>query len=463
MSSPPANTTRSAFAFSLTIVTVSIFLFALVITRKATKTSSVMNFRSNPSKSVGSIGSWTIYKHTVSINSGSYLTVKEFVNTYLTQVDASYNLGCNDTFKVVGDLTYSSLYDTDIYGFTQIHWVDSSVFETSGSKTVEEWNSYIEDLGYDTFNPFMLNKVQMFVPDLNAHYSTAVSGGITTILRLSTSTGGDTSDTAHIAIPVPSSGHIYEIVGPSSTLTSTQLEDFTTFSDDECSSAHSLPNTIDYYTTLYTSADFTDSNTAWTEATGLPIPMGVNIMIPTSNLDVISPTSDLVSDVTSATSTSTSYTTCKVMDITIGTDEHVEPNVRYVEMTSGVELDFSIKDWEDDVKTSHHDLDMKASYSQWNRYLDTHLGVLYVTETDDECTSSAETVLSTITSSDEDYHYSPRGDEGIHYYVGTAGIVSWEFNLYGCTSDYTNICGCISDNNVDEYEAETGTDECPHF
>jgi hypothetical protein len=196
------------------------------------------------------------------------------------------------------------------------------------------------------------------------------------------------------------------------------------------------------------------------------VPMGVGVLIPTKSLSGVKDTTKIVVSITDAESVTTEYDKCTVLNLDLSSDSHFEPNVRYVQMTDNAfDGTYSIGDWEDEIMESHTEiLNMSATYSKWNRYLDTHLGVLYTPSDGDysSCTSDVTEVKALIDSSDADFKYAPREDEGVHFYVGTPGIKSWEFNVYNCDSEYTNICGCEADNNLDEYAAETGAEECPH-
>ena len=100
---------------------------------------------------------WGIYKHTTSITPGTYDTVATFVDTYITNVQEAYDLGCNESFKVVGALA-SATDAESAYTFSQIHWVDSSTFETTGL-SIESWADYVYGLDVSEFNPFQQNKV----------------------------------------------------------------------------------------------------------------------------------------------------------------------------------------------------------------------------------------------------------------------------------------------------------------
>lgn len=97
--------------------------------------------------------------------------------------------------------------------------------------------------------------------------------------------------------------------------------------------------------------------------------------------------------------------------------------------------------------------------------VDHHVGIgTHVNTTDINYCSDTKAYFESVFST-YDLHYSPRyyttsgtGYNESHFYTGTKGIRSWEFNIYGCSFDeFTwDICGCIAANNDEEYEAIYG-------
>jgi hypothetical protein len=82
----------------------------------------------------------------------------------------------------------------------------------------------------------------------------------------------------------------------------------------------------------------------------------------------------------------------------------------------------------------------------------------YVNET--VCGIDIEDFESGLSVASDIPRYSPRDSEGIHYYVGTKGIKSWEFNAVECYANITDICGCLKTNNAFEYLAENDGEKC---
>ena len=52
-------------------------------------------------------------------------------------------------------------------------------------QSIGEWSDYVASMGVSEYNTFMYNKVQLYVPDLSAHYASVVGDKINSVLRLS--------------------------------------------------------------------------------------------------------------------------------------------------------------------------------------------------------------------------------------------------------------------------------------
>jgi len=116
-----------------------------------------------------------------------------------------------------------------------------------------------------------------------------------------------------------------------------------------------------------------------------------------------------------------------------------------------VDYTYTVADWEDSIADSHSSL---LTDNGWDRYLDTHLGFVYSCD-ETECDAQFDRVATAITENG-DFSYALRATStsgyGTHFYTGTAGVKSWEFNLASCDfDDYPDICGCVSSNNDNEY------------
>lgn len=273
---------------------------------------------------------WALSKHTVSIKSNTYLSVATFVNSYITDASEVYNLGCNDTHKVVGSLVVPAS-DVSNEGFEELHWVDSQTF-LDNDFSIGNWSDYISET--TGFNAFMHNKVQLFVPNLSPHYLDLMANQISITLRLSSSCGGEDLDTAHLSIMVEEASTIYEIVGPMSSLNSTQLENFDEWDDEECPLAHALPSCLATYVDLYDSVTYSESNIQWMASTGKEVPMGVAINTPTHEISYVTPTMKMIKDVTAFTFSTTTAGTCEMIEINFNSEAQFGPILRYVLDTS---------------------------------------------------------------------------------------------------------------------------------
>jgi len=184
-------------------------------------------------------GRWILDKYTVSTTAGAHDEVKDFMNSYITASPGFAYFGCsqtNDTIKLISYVGGNC---------DEIHFVDSDTFPDITERPVGYWANYIADLSTDSFHAFMHNKVQLFVPDLSGHYDKIVTeGGFDVMLRLSSSAGSSTTDIAHISLQIKHTGTFIELVGPSDTLSDSALSSFSSWTDDECASAHELPKSL---------------------------------------------------------------------------------------------------------------------------------------------------------------------------------------------------------------------------
>jgi hypothetical protein len=441
-------------AIVLVLVAVSVIL--VVSNAKSSTPALVSNFAETRRLN----GIWTIYKVTTSITVGTYAAVQEFATNYLCLAEYS-NLGCNLTNKVACNLA----------GQAGIHWVDSSVFNdlSAPDRSISEWNKYIESLGTDSFNPFMHNKVQLFVSDLTAHYAKFTENSVPFMARLSMSSGSSTYDIAHVSVSLNNTGTVYEIVGPSGTLTSEALARFSAWEDISCPSSHSLPYSLDELLSSFEEESESQMNN-WEISSGLQNPMLVQVQVPMSGLsnNRLQDTLDLVSSMSkndfSVTTVTTGSDAC-----TYATADIKGVTVRYVEndgdFSDVINYDLTVGDWEADVLSAAGNFVStdKTQYS-WNRYLDNHIGI-YIPDAANECEGYYNYIEDTI-SDNGDFDYGLRVATtfgvGTHYYTATAGIRSWEFNADLCArSNETDICGCLADNSRIDYEDSHGTTECP--
>jgi hypothetical protein len=262
-----------------------------------------------------------------------------------------------------------------------------------------------------------------------------------------------------------------EIVGPSSTLDSDSLSEFTAWSDYECAQSHVLQNSLDSYLQTYEqqAENLTDEVSSWQTSTGLPTPMGIQVSIPTKSVMNMQNTIDLVTSMNAATVVYNEYETttstgeaseCLVAGFNVGSIY-----VNYVEnhAVDGA-TDLQVGDWEDDIEECHAEyVNIGSTTTSWDRYLDSHIG-MYV-DASAECDSYYDYIADTIASNTGNYQYGLRVATtfgvGTHYYTGTDGVRSWEFNANDCAmDDQTDICGCSKYNAKNPYEEATGLTTC---
>jgi hypothetical protein len=81
------------------------------------------------------------------------------------------------------------------------------------------------------------------------------------------------------------------------------------------------------------------------------------------------------------------------------------------------------------------------------------------------CGSYYDYISDTIAANSGDFQYGLRVATtfgvGTHYYTGTDGLRSWEFNANDCAmGNSTDICGCSNMNSRVIYEEQTGMTSC---
>jgi len=391
---------------------------------------------------------WLHEKHTASLAVGTYNEVADFLNTYITYLDTIGNIGCDNTFRVVGK-TLNAF---------EVHFVDSKVFEVEG-KDLTEWSNSIKGLGLEKSNDFMHNKLQLYVPNLQPHFDKIFADNIDATYRLSTSPDSDTIDTAHISVYLWDAQTVYEIVGPMSSLDDDSLLNFIEWKDDECPDSHTLPYSLSYIYSSYNRFTITvAAEKTWESNTGMSLPMAIQTTSPVSSFSSVQRTIDFMETITG---TDFVYSTsnngaCQTATFTIS-DFMTSPVLKYVINNANEESSPSVADWEEEVLASHSDL-LDDDHKGWDRYLDAHFG--FSLTSGSYCDS--EVALISDTLDDIGFKYAlrvtPGGNGPAHYYIGSDGIRSLEVNARDCfIQDVTDLCGCESNNNAYVY---TGTYEC---
>lgn len=392
---------------------------------------------------------WRIYKHTTSIKATKVIEVAEFVNKYITSVSEVECLGC-DSFKVVGEI--GAPRDNGMTA-TQLHFVDSNVFHDTVEDNIGDWTDYItNEVGYDHVSPFHFNKYQMFVPDLTYVYKASES--TTRILRKSKAAGSDEHNIAHVQLPVPHSGLIVDIVGPLSSITDTYGEDevkeFDEFSDDECKDLQALSESLDYYTGIYDTGVFKYQDD-W-DNDNQYIPMGIKIINPMEDVKAVKGTLDLIKDVTGYEYQRSTSGKCEYYSMDFSSEDIHGIEVQYW-YNKGLKADErTIGKWESEIMSLHNEV-LNTSKATWNRYLDTHVGVMIEnTKLCDKDTTFVAEMVDMFEAKD-DFRYAMRDSGGVHFYTAPYGVRTWEFNTESCSEDITDICGCVADNSAVLYES----------
>jgi hypothetical protein len=405
---------------------------------------------------------WTLDKYTVSVGVGTMSDVNDFIGKYITvPANDFFYFGCTE--NTTKQVSYVGGYPPEL------HFIDSNVYPQSGV-LIEDIYEQIYGLGVDEFNVFMHNKIQLFVPELSSHYDAIVRyGKLNVLLRLSTSSGADDYDIAHILVQVPHTGNFYEIVGPASSLSGKKLEKFSPWTDDECPDAHVLEKSLETYMNLYyDKAKFNILSSNWTALTGMKVPMIITISVPASSYTYIENTLNLYSELIGIPEVKNSTSTCRVYNFYAGddgsTDDAFDDDyerslttaVRYVINDAAYQGSYTLSDWEQDIALTHRTY-LDEDGSKWDRYLDSHIGLFnYDGYTDDvECSQLLTDFMSTLNK--YEFLDGNRETEGAaHLYSGVDGLMSIQFSLGCANTDWSDVCGCISENNYNLYEEETG-------
>ena len=413
---------------------------------------------------------WMINKYTVSAAVGSLDYVLEFMTSYVTSTQSTFDsLGCSGlTKKLVGYLTSYDNY---------LHVLDSSVFSDI-DRSIKVWSEYMESLGTSTHNVFMHNKVQLYVPDISPHFS-AINGKLNTLYRLSSTSEG-TNDVAHILLQLLNTTSFYEIVGPSATLSSEQLLSFTAWESTECPHSHAMEYSISYLDALYYSYNQTSVNEAWSSSTGMFVPMPVLIQIPAIDNDNFNITKTLMLyaggrtavEVTEGNCVSYSY---YLADSDPYDDDHTKSiaTIRYVVNPDAPSGELTLADWENDVVLTHETY-LNEEGSSWDRYLDQHVGLRSQATSADAGTRGVVSGTTLVTDADcttwldnteivmkeQGIRTGSRSHDTIRYYVGNPSVLSLQFTV-SCDGDtfrpdFSDLCGCLSENNnvlyLNEYD-----------
>lgn len=406
-------------------------------------------------------------KYTISVTPNAALPASHWTNKYFSDAaDQMFGFGCKGENKTEKIIIYIA---GDQIGWPEIHFVDSTVFPDGGNMLVGDWADYVYGLGIDTTNAFMHNKVQLFVPNISGHYETIVGSGALAdkaILRLSKSDGSSTYDVAHISAQIPYAAHYFEILGPVSTLPDGAVDKFSAFADEECPTAHTMRFSLDKQIEIYNRFDRSGS-AEWEAATGMMLPMGLTMQVSASSLTNLQSSVDFYSELLNFPVTITgSADSCQVIDVgisagymyeTFANDDMMDglgeevPALRYVVNNVAPATTFSVADWEADIKLTH-DTYLADDGSGWDRYLDTHVGLFEVKDTQETCIQAVDAISAFCVS--KGFKSGPRHD--VKWYAGIAGLVSVEVNI-GCDSMdgvYGDMCGCIPENNNVVYANE---------
>ena len=388
---------------------------------------------------------WKIYKRTMNANEGSSDDLYDLLTSFFAY---SYNssFGCSSG-KLVAEIAENSITAEEF------HFVDSNVFYDSPDKPVEVWNEVIEDLGFETYNVFMNNYVQLYSTNLTPVLQAIKAKGFTDYFgRLSYTPLSTEVNVAHIVIFLAQGGIYIDVTGPIDTLPTDFVSEFTLWSENECAGAHQLKWELSEYDDLLESSQ--TPNSEWETTTGMKTPLFISTGIPVTSLSKVDDIFTIAGAITSLTDTTVTYDTCsyREMVVTSNTDGVQSTVVRYILHESAVDgpTGYQLADWEsiyDEVYDYQKQHDLKGE-ATWSRYMDYHIGLM--SPSTEKCETSIELINLAHGTVSTSYVVSKRG--WLHYYTGVPGVVSWEYNASECTTvESDDICGCMENNSYNSY------------
>lgn len=478
-----SKTTRRAAMLSAALFVMVLFAVAIgytstsgsTMTSSGVLSNSMLDETSTTSTSStlsnvfpGTSSDYFIYKHTIPIANGTANQIMKHVNKYLAPVTETASLGCDAT-KVIGKLIGAKIMLTDdkvnsMEVMSVFHFVDAEELPVVGND-ITTWQNRITSLGLDTFNTHHHNKLQMYVPNLAPYIRSFEDDGIPYMSRKSMSIADKKSpvnDIGHVGIMI--AGHIYELVGPSSTIPTELDYKFTTWTAEECPEAHSidqftLPEIQAYYEEYRATRDKTVKT--WEVENDRQAPMAISIGIATTSLDTIRATAESVANITEVvTNTEGTYQSggCNILRMSFDTSEYMQPYVKYVANDIGYSglKGFTITEMEKQAALSHTKYtgtrEEHGRMDHWDHYLDRHIGLMMRYKMTDSGESLCYDQNVRVRGATEDETVAARSANTVstHYYVGYDGLMTWEYNIFNCEGKedftYDAICACCAAN-----------------
>jgi hypothetical protein len=270
-------------------------------------------------------------------------------------------------------------------------------------------------------------------------------------------------------------GQVYEFIGPASLLTEAQLADFTTFGEDECMIAQLSPISMADAQNKYT--DYYASNATNIRpsmgAYKVPITVAITIPVSTQDFSSIGENTDIYTEVMAeyggVNTESVTYGEHTCIVKTLNMVGSYAP-VRYVfngalasdvtEPTYDAKSDlinYSVGAWERDIALSHNTFLSGNDSMTWDRYLDTHVGFQYTqynSVVDEQyCSDQSDAIWNTVLAHNQPFSLKTIPDVAQHFYTGSEGLKSIEYNLILCVVQELvgDVCGCNSINNSEGY------------
>lgn len=435
----------------------SVLAMLLVLTAVALVTFSFQKRRVASEAVVTSSteSSFELYKATLAVATGSAAGIAEFVNSTITHVDPNFDLGCGGVKVNAYLLPYGP----------QLHWVESEIL-SNDDKPIERWQPYFEELNGDMskFNAFMHNKISLFTTDLAKPLAQLERHGIKTLRRRGTRYSGlasPTGELGHLVFEI--AGRAYELVGPVTADFHATAKSWDEWTVDECPFAHRLNNDLDEYVSKYQDfvavAKQSEAVSGWAQDRGYYPPMLAGISFALSQDEAID---DLFSDLQSLAGIENYVESesdgCAVYRLNTRVVYGWSAPVRYVVNERSLHdlsknETWTVAAYNDYIAKTHETRLARAkNWSNWDHWLDQHLGLKYVGDDaygmaerlNDELKMKSRAVGQRTTD-----EFSSKYT--VHWYTGYPGPTTWEYWVQGVedysVNDRADICACVPSNN----------------
>lgn len=422
----------------------------------------------NTSPSAHSPGFY-FYKTAIPARNGSTDEAYAFMTNYSGGFDCSkVNLGCTG-YKIScefgdGDDAFGDDMDWD----RQLHYVHAPLLfdqaKDGDDLGVDGWSDFMEASFGDmsAFTPFMHNKLQLFVADVDAKATQLEQGGYDVMKRLS-AYGETGMYVAHVSVHVL--GYVWEFVGSAPASCSSGYTEgcaYKPWTSDECPAAHEINvNMTMLLSTLEDKADHLaiNHNSSFWIATHVATSSMTSTGMSQIFEDLESWTDAHISrkDTSDCSVVTVSFNNMDMLESggTVG-DQVVLKYVKNDAQQSATANDrtLSVSDYEEYITKTHERYLTREigerpldKWRNWDHWLDMHVGVKF--KEVEGCEATSTTISQGLINQDALVGKRAINNDGDHYYIGYRdSSMCVEYNTEQCHDGVgeTNICTCIREN-----------------